>query len=201
MFKILKILLLAVILTLSFYSSSASVEKFTIDSIVSYANSIEQGKYNNFEVYKMIDILRDGTKVEITLFWSKENTADHDYFDWSWTIHMLKINRYLAYNITELETIPKDYQDFVSIRSRGFTQWILADIDLDGKVDFGSRDFSIVSCNDEEEGCTNNHIIMPSYPEGFIDVDWYTPSEKESQKRYDNEIGYWTKTIWGQEDD
>jgi len=200
MFKILKILLLSVVLTLLFYSSSTSVEKSTIDSIISYANNVEQGEYNNFEVYKIMNTLLDGTKVETTLLRSKENTSKHNYFDWKWTLHVLKVFSYptYTYSTSELEIISRDYQDFATIRSRGFEEWGLTDINVDGKVDFVYREYMIVICDDDEEDCANNHIIMPYYPKGFINKNWYSPSKEESQKRYDKEVDYWTKIIWGQ---
>jgi hypothetical protein len=95
----------------------------------------------------------------------------------------------------ELEILAKDYQDFVSINSRGFTEWVLSDDNLDGKVDFAYRDHSIVICYDED--CVSNYIVFPSYPKGFINMDWYTPSEEEREERYNKEIDYWMKTIWG----
>ena len=195
MFKTLKVLLLSVILVLSFYSLPTAVEKSNIDSIISYTESIPEGKYDNFKVYKIIKNFPNGMEIEITLLWSKENTADHDYFDWTWTIHVLRIKHHLTYDVTKLEILAKDYEDFVSPNSRGFTEWVLSDDNLDGKVDFAYRDHSIVVCHDED--CVNNYIIFPSYPEGLINIDWYTPSEEEREERYNKEIDYWTKTIWG----
>jgi len=197
MFKILKILSLSVILVLSFYSLPTAVEKPKIDSIVSYAKNIEAGKYNNFEVYKVINTTINGSKIETTLLWSKENTAEHDYFDWKWTLHVLKVHHYITYDVDELEVISRDYQDFSTVKSRGFIEWVLIDGDLDGKIDLAVRDYFILSCEDDD--CIDNHFIMPYYPEGFINKDWYNLSEKESNKKYDKEINYWMKTIWGTE--
>jgi len=195
MFKIFKVVLLSIVLTLVFSFSYGAVEKSNIDSIMSYTKSVKEGKYDNFEVYKVINNLLDGTQVKITLLISKENTADHDYFDWKWTIHILKIYNYLAYDAMELEIASKDYQDFVSTRSRGFVQWILIDKDLNGKADIRERRYTIVACEDDE--CENNYIVIPSYPEGFINKNWYYPSEEESNERYAKEINYWIKTICG----
>lgn len=198
MFKNFKPLLLSIGLLLIFSFSYGSVEKSNINSIISYAKNVEKGNYDNYDVYKIVNIISDGSEVETTLFWSKENTADHDYFDWKWTIHVLKIHYYKAYNTIKLEIASRDYQDFVSIRSRGFIQWALVDVTLDGKINSALRDFSIVACDDEEEGCIHNHIIFPNYPKGFINTNWYNPSEEESNERYNKEINYWIKTIWGE---
>lgn len=195
MFKTLKVLLLSVILVLSFYSLPAAVEKSDIDSIVSYTKSVEKGKYNNFKVNKVISTLSGITKAEVVYLWSKENTADHDYFDCKWTIHLLRITHCLERDITTLEIFSKDYEDFVSRKSRGFTEWLLSDNNLDGKIDLAYRDYVIISCEDDD--CINNRIIYSNYPKGFRNMDWYTPSEEEREKRYNKEIDYWVKTIWG----
>ena len=87
----------------------------------------------------------------------------------------------------------RDYQEFVSVRSRGFTEWVLSDFNLDGKIDFVYRNYTIIACISDD--CVNNYIIMPIYPKGFISKEWYTPSKEESNKRYNNEINYWMKII------
>jgi len=195
MFKTLKVLSLFIGLILLFSFSSEAVEKSNIDSIVSYVKSTTKGEYNGFKVFKTMGSGPVGIKTEITHLWSKENTAVQDRFDWTWTIHVLRIKHYSLRGTISLEILAKDYQDFVSPNSRGFTEWGLTDDDLDGKVDFAFRDYSVVACIDDD--CTSNHILFVDYPKGFRNMDWYTPSEEEREERYNKEINYWMKTIWG----
>ena len=98
--------------------------------------------------------------------------------------------------MVELEIVSRDYQEFATTRSRGFDQWILVDVNLDGKIDIVYKDYTIIACEDDD--CINNYIIQPHYPEGFINNGWYNPSEEKSNERYNKEINYWMNTIWGE---
>lgn len=196
MFKLFKALLLSVGLLLIFSFSHGSVLKPDIDSITSYAVNIEPREYNNFSVYRVIETLSDGSKSEITYLRSKENTADHDYFDWEWTLHVLKIHYYPTHNRIKLEIISRDYKDFITIKSRGFEQWVLVDINLDGIIDIERKSYTILVCENDE--CKHTYIIRPTYPEGFINPNWFILTKEEVNKKYEKEINYWMKTIWGE---
>ena len=195
MFKTLKVLLLSIGLLLIFSFSHGSVEKSNTDSIISYAKNVEEGKYDNYNVYKATNTTRDSTEVETTLFWSKENISGYNY-DWRWIIRVLKVHYYKAYGVVELEMVVRYYQDFTTIKSRGFEQWMLVDTNLDGKINVVRRKYVIVACEDHD--CVDNYIIQPYYPKGLINKDWFNPSKEESNKIYDKEINYWMKTIWGE---
>ena len=194
MFKFFKPLLLSIVLLLIFSFSYGKPEKTSMSSIVSYAKTLEVGEYNNFDVYKVPKINSLGSEFEIIYLISKENTAEHNKFDWRWTSHILKINYFPSYNITELEVIVRYYKDFITTKSRGFEQWILVDYGIDGVIDTIKRDYSILGCNDDK--CKSNYLILPEYPEKFVNKDWYNPSEKDANKIYNNELNYWSKIIW-----
>jgi len=115
---------------------------------------------------------------------SKENRAEHDNFDWRYDLHFVTAtyneqNPWAAY----LTIVIKEYQEFVSGDNRGFVIWIFVDMDMDGFLDSWSRDYTIVG--------RDNLIVMPQYPEGLLNREWFDPAQKEAQARFEREINYW----------
>lgn len=115
---------------------------------------------------------------------NKENTASHSNFDWTW------INHYLHYSYEKpnfgraaIEFLAKEYQEFVSTDSRGFTVMRVIDYDRDGRADYKHRRFVMIM--------QNNLVIMPDYPEGYINTEWYTPTQEEADAFLKREMKYW----------
>ena len=129
---------------------------------------------------------RNGTVKEIVLL-QKENTTGHDHFEWSWTQHTMAYWHWVGYpEHGHFIMTPADYQEFITVDSRGFVNWILTDMKADGVLDRAVRDFVITAQTNDSD-----YIIIPSYPDGFVDVDWYTPSKDEAEARFDRELSYW----------
>lgn len=203
MFKFLKIGLLSVILALSFSASAIAIEKSKVDSIVNYTRDLEAGEYNGYSVIKDKEIF---FRSETDVIWlrAEENTTAHDYFKMTWKLHVLKVYTVPGSSTDQriVMVIFRNYTNFVTPRSRGFEEWWMMDMQPDGLIGthekyYTGKEYTIVICKNDEEGCYPNWIILPRYPGGFINADWYDPSLEELQKRYDEEINYWIKVIWG----
>jgi hypothetical protein len=77
----------------------------------------------------------------------------------------------------------KEYQEFVSPDSRGFVLWTLFDYDMDGELDSVERRFIVVM--------QDRVLMMPEYPAGYINTEWYSVPREEAEKRFDREVNYW----------
>jgi hypothetical protein len=206
MFKFLKIGLLTIVLALSFSASAVAIEKSKIDSLINYVKDIEAGEYNGFTVYKTIEpFLHQPTDV----IWLKveENTTPHDYFRITWRLHVLKIYDVPETDYHLIRVIFRNYADFITVRSRGFEEWWIMDMEANGIISEtekwqSGKNYVIMACpnGDASEDCSNNWIIKPSWPAGFRNMGWASPSLEELQEQYDKEINYWIQVIWGKEE-
>lgn len=121
------------------------------------------------------------------VYTAEENTTGHDHFQWSWIRHFLTWS-YIGLDDSNqgyFTFVAKDYQDFVTANSKGVLVMKIIDKNMDGKVDSYSRNYYIVINGDS--------IIMPDYPKGFIDEDFFTPTEAELDRFLQRELDYWMK--------
>uniref|UniRef100_A0A6M3K401 Uncharacterized protein n=1 Tax=viral metagenome TaxID=1070528 RepID=A0A6M3K401_9ZZZZ len=138
--------------------------------------------------YVVRDEINPNIKYGFKTILSDENLTKHSAFKWKWTIHVacyeyvmnMKDKGIISFTI-------KEYQSFVSPDSRGYVLWRLIDFNRDGVVDKYNREYRIVGPDDIH--------ILPNYPEGFVNNDFCSPTQKESQKRFDKEIEYWMGII------
>jgi hypothetical protein len=128
----------------------------------------------------------DSKKMTVKHLTSRENTAPHNNFDWSWINHIMYWT-YVAPNhdMGWAVFVAKDYQEFISPDSRGFVVMRVIDYDKDGKSDYSDRQWVPVMQNEV--------IIMPDYPEGLINVEWYQPTQEEADKFLQREMKHWVK--------
>jgi len=187
MFKILKLI---VIFLLLFVGSSFAADKSDIESIISYVNNTKAFESDGLKLYGYIENYR-GIDLEVSVFQSKENLAIHDNFDWHWEMHYLIVKRPLGGNASKLEITTKEYQEFSSPDARGFIQWWLNDFDLDGQINKWEKGFSMREYKIVKDGL----LLFPTYPEGFVNPEWYNLNLKEIQTKFDHEISYWLKII------
>jgi len=205
MFKLLKIGLLAIILALSFSASAIAIEKSKVDSIVNYAKDLEAGEYNGFDVIKDKELFFQ-MRTDVIWLKAEENTTPHDYFKMTWKLHVLKIYTVPGSSTDHhaVRVIFRNYTDFSTVRSRGFEEWWMMDLEPDGIIGEvegykAGRDYTIIACKNEDDDCYSNWIIWPDWPDGFRNIDWANPSLEELQEQYDKEINYWIQVIWGKE--
>jgi len=140
------------------------------------------------KVDELVDIMKSG---EINL-WSVsgntrvmhvyENTGLHDSFETTFKKHYAIIERHPA-GFEMFTIVVRDYQDYYTIHdAQGFIVVILADYNKDGKVDAWRKDYMILLDKD--------YFLIPSYPPGYLNMDWFKMSEEEAQKIYDEELNY-----------
>jgi hypothetical protein len=111
--------------------------------------------------------------------------------DYRWEAHRVKMGLYGTYYI---EFSVRYYQDFTSAGSYGFEEWILLDYNLDGTIDvYVKRYHSVIRDYQGEEGL--NIIIIPIYPEGFINEGWYSATKEELEEKYKAELEFWLELI------
>lgn len=138
--------------------------------------------------YLQLDSYESTTAVSTMTYVAEEDLTGHNHFKWTWTLHFLV---YKFYGLDEsngtawVEFSAKEYQEFVTADSRGFVVIHVVDYDLDGHVDAYTRDFYLVMQNDA--------IMLPKYPEGLINPDWYHPSQEELDEILQKELNYWVK--------
>jgi hypothetical protein len=150
------------------------------------ANEERSQKYTAGEWYSQMDGM---TTKHLTL---EENTTGHNNFDWRWINHIMywiyvAPNHDMAYVVF----VAKDYQEFVSPDSRGFVLMRVIDYDMDGKADYSDRRWIPVMQNEV--------IMMPDFPEGLINLDWYRPTQEEADEFLQRETKFWIKTASGSE--
>lgn len=115
---------------------------------------------------------------------NKENTAVHSNFDWTWIDHYIHYSYEKPnFDRARVEFTAKEYQEFVSTDSRGFMVMRVIDYDRDGRADYKHRRFIMVMQNDL--------VIMPDYPEGYINTEWYKPTQEEADAFLKREMKYW----------
>ena len=144
---------------------------------------VQDDRSNKFLVY---DRYSSTTGNSYKYFIAKENTADHNYFDWKWTIHFLS---WIYLGLDEngpgwFQLEAKDYQEFVTEDSRGVLVTRIIDKNMDGIVDEYKREFYIVH---------GNTITMPFYPEGYVNPDWNILTQEEMNEFLQRELNYWIK--------
>jgi hypothetical protein len=145
---------------------------------------VRDDRSNKFLVY---DKYNSMTGYSHKYYVLRENTADHDHFDWKWTIHFLTWTYPGLY-----ENVPgyfqieaKDYREFVTADSRGVLVTKVVDKDMDGIIDEYKREFYLVM--------QGNTILLPFYPKGYLNPDWNPPTEAEQNRFLQRELDFWIK--------
>lgn len=129
------------------------------------------------EVYPRTDII-------MYVYRISENKAAHDYFDWRWDLHYLvsyhnpDTNEIIGWSFSR-----EEYQDFVSPDSRGYIEYTVFDYDKDGIPDGYHKSYTLVM--------QDNTIMMPEWPEGYVDSEWGKMTQEEMQIILDEELWFW----------
>lgn len=206
MFKFLKMGLLAIVLALSFSASAVAVEKSKVDSIVNYTRDLEAGEYNGFKVIKDKESIFHAL-TDVIWLRAEENTGLHDNFRTTWRLHVLKVYTIPGSSTDHrvVRVIFRDYTDFISVRSRGFEEHWMMDVEPNGLIEehekyYADKRYVIIACQNDEDDCSPNWIVMPRWPAGFRNPDWNEVPLEELQEQYDIEINYWIQVIWGKEE-
>lgn len=139
------------------------------------------------DVQKLMSLMKSG---EVKLWGNSdrakvmhiyENTGNHNNFETTFKKHYALIEKHPGGETFKL--IVRDYQNYYTIHdARGFILIILADYDRDGKVDQWRKDYVIL--------LDDHFILIPHYPSGLINTDWYKMSREEAQKIFDEELKY-----------
>ena len=101
------------------------------------------------------------------------NLANHDNFPWHWMRYTGKVE------FGNLTLVTAEYQMLAS-PGRQVVITFMQDGEADGTVDFWWRQFYI-----EDD---NNTIMLPFWPEGLRNMDWYNPTIEEVQEHYDKTV-------------
>lgn len=139
------------------------------------------------DVQKLMSLMKSG---EVNLWANQkskvlhiyENTGPHDYFETTFKKHYAVIERHPA-GFEMFTIIVRDYKDFYTTHdAQGFILVILVDFNRDGVVDKWRKDYVIL--------LDGSMILMPHYPPGYINQDWYKMNREEAQKIFDEELNY-----------
>lgn len=162
-----------------------SSNKLTTD--IKYEVVKEFIRHGDSHQYMVLNSYNSMTGNSSQMYRNEENTAVQTDFPWTWTIHFM-IWAYPGLDVNGegwLTLTAKDYQEFVTANSKGVLVTKVTDFNMDGVVDDYSREYYIVINGD--------NIIMPHYPEGFFNEDWFTPSQEELDQMLQRELDYWMK--------
>ena len=119
-------------------------------------------------------------------FTESENTTKHDKFKLTWIDHYLHWHYADAkHESAYVASVAKDYQSFVSPDSRGYIFMKVADFDLDGVADYWDRRYYLIMQDDV--------VMMPDFPEGFVDKNWYVITQQEANEFLKREMKFWVK--------
>lgn len=164
-----KLLMLGLALMFAFgISLSIAANKNKVDELVSI---MKAGKVNLWAT--------DGTTRVMHIY---ENTGQHDHFETTFKKHYAVVERHPA-GFEMFSLIVRDYQDFYTIHeAQGFILVILVDYDKDGIVDDWRKDYLIL--------LDKSYFLIPNYPPGIINYDWFKMSREEAQKIYDDELNF-----------
>jgi len=160
-----KLLISLMILIAVFFMAPVgnTVEKSEVQSLVEYIMS------PNAKIFK----------TDTRTIMSAENKCKHNLFLWKYTYHFVTLFAGVVVNT-------KEYNENISSdESRSMVVWHMVDSNFDGEIDDWSREFLLVA--------KNGIIIMPTYPNEFIDKNWHIPPKEAAQKKFDEEIKYWNK--------
>ena len=111
----------------------------------------------------------------------EENRAKHDHFKWRYDRHYVTLYRGETHFFLQFQV--KEYQEFISPDSRGFVLWTFFDYEMDGKFDSVKRSYYLVM--------QERVVMMPEYPAGYINTQWYEVPKKQAEKRFKKELNYW----------
>jgi hypothetical protein len=165
-----KLLMLGVALVFMFGIgfSSIAADKNKVNELV---NMIQSGKVNLWA--------DDGVKKVMHVY---ENTGQHDKFETTFKKHYAIVDKHPA-GFGYLTLIVRDYQDYYTIHdAQGFILVILVDYNKDGIVDDWRKDYLILLDGD--------YFLIPNYPPGYLNHDWFKMSREEAQKIFDEELNF-----------
>lgn len=138
------------------------------------------------EGWDKVDVYKDSI---LSVLGAEHNTALHDNFKWKWDTYAVVAWDDPVYGI---KVILREYQEYAT-SGRGFIEYIIFDIDRDGIADRWTREYYVTNSCDEE----SYYFIMPEYPDGYIDFDWYKMSPEKVNKIYEKVITYFLKHFKG----
>jgi len=139
------------------------------------------------EGWDKVEVYRDSTS---SMLRAEHNTAQHDSFRWKWDVYLAITWDDLKYGV---KIVYREYREYVTPGGRGFIQYEIIDRNMDGIADEWARDYQVTNSCDEE----NYYFVAPSYPEGYINFDWYKISKEEATKIYEKVITYFLEHFKG----
>jgi len=170
-----KLLMLVLALAVAFgisFSSTAS-DKNKADELVGLIKSGEVKLWND----------TPGSKV----MYIYENTGAHDHFETTFKKHYAIVERHPA-GFEMFTIVVRNYQDYYTIHdAQGFILYVLVDYNKDGIVDKWRKDYLIL--------LDKSYFLVPNYPPGLINYDWFEMSKEEAQKIYDAELNYMLENV------
>lgn len=185
--KILTKLITTVVITLSLLLGGATgIQSNDKNVVMDYIIIKEFVASERSDKFLWTEHYNPNTGVTTRSLADEENKSSHTNFKWKYSHHFV----HWSYNSPDfdnsfVEFIEKDYQEFISPDSRGFVVMKVVDFDKDGRADFAQRSWTPVM-QDEV-------VMIPSYPKGLINLDWYTPTQEEADEFLQKEMKYWAK--------
>ena len=165
-----KLLMLGLALVFAFginFSSTAS-DKNKVDDLVGLIKSGEVKLWVNEETRKIMYVY--------------ENTGQHDHFETTFKKHFVVVEKHPV-GFEMLTIMVRDYQDYYTIHeAQGFILVILVDYNKDGIVDDWRKEYLIL--------LDKSFFLVPNYPPGYLNQNWFKMSREEAQKIYDKELNY-----------
>ncbi len=125
----------------------------------------------------------------------EEDVSKLDY-QWRWDLHNAQII-FVGKNCEKsrakaLYLSVRQYQELSTKHSRQFTEYTLGDWNADGTLEKKIRGFQMLQ-GDKDGGDVGWFFLSPSYPGGFRNETWNSPSDEEAMKLYNSELDFWVK--------
>ena len=173
-------LLVYVVLIAITYACSTIVKahESRVQNLLGFVSSESSKSY-------LVDKATDELGNTVAVFSRKINRAAHDYFDWTYDIHVLAVIYSPDDRIYSAECSRREYQECVN-GGRACAVYYMADINADNFVDRKAKNFYVVTDEDR--------VMFPPYPDGFVNTDWYDFPSETAQTEYDKEVAFWCKT-------
>jgi len=128
---------------------------------------------------------------------SREEDISKVNFKWRWDLHTAQIIFYGDCKESDVKAIytgVRQYQSLSTMHSRQYTEYLFGDLNADGILERKMRNFEILQ-SDADGDDASWFFLYPTYPQGFKNKDWDSPSDAESREVYNSELDYWIGQI------